>query len=71
MVQFLQRPHFFTEWKAEDLYFSKIRENFLHSNCLCPNFAKISCSTNFLFYIACAFHCGQCPLAPCYYMALK
>ena len=33
--------------KAEDLYFSKIRENFLHTNCLVP---KISCRKIFLFY---------------------
>ncbi len=33
-----------------DFYFSEIRENFLHANCLCPKFAKISCRENFLFY---------------------
>ncbi len=37
-------------WKAEDPYFLEIRENFLHANCKCPKFAKISCREIFLFY---------------------
>ncbi len=37
-------------FKAEKVSLPKIRENFLHANCLWSKFAKISCRENFLFY---------------------
>ena len=47
IVRFWQtRTHF----KAEKVSWPKIRENFLHANCLWSKFAKISCRENFLFY---------------------
>ena len=37
-------------FKAEKLYFLKIHEHFMHTNCLWPKFAKFSCRENFMFY---------------------
>ncbi len=37
-------------FKAEKVYFLKIRENFMHANCLWPKFANSSCRENFMFY---------------------
>ena len=39
-----------THFKAEKVSWPKIRENFLHANCLWSKFATISCRENFLFY---------------------
>ncbi len=47
MVRFSIRNH---RWKAEDLSYLKICENFMHANCLWPKFAKFSCREFFMFY---------------------
>ncbi len=47
MVGFSIRNH---PWKAEDLSYLKIREHFMHTNCLWPKFATFSCREFFMFY---------------------
>ncbi len=47
IVRFTIRNH---RWKAENPFYPKIRENFMHANCLTLKFAEFSCRENFLFY---------------------